>query len=69
MKPEFALEQPSAVAAEKYDIYSLVINELYANSEKIIISQASKSQPSIDLFQYSPYYENLLEVLRILTPI
>ena len=57
-KPDFSLEQPDQISDEKYDIYSLVINENYS-SEKIVIAQATKS--STDLNYENQFYDLLIE--------
>jgi len=43
IKPEFPLEQPDKISDEDYDIYSLVINELYS-SERIVIKQKTETE-------------------------
>ncbi|GAF02733.1 hypothetical protein [Saccharicrinis fermentans] len=58
IKPEFSLEQADLISDENYNIYSLVIEEMYS-SEKIVIAQATKT--SIDLNYDNYFYDYLVE--------
>lgn len=57
-KPDFHLVQPDQIPDQNYDIYSLVINELYS-SEKIVIGQATTTGSYIDY--ESHHYDYLIE--------
>ena len=56
--PEFNLESADLISEEEYSIYSKVINEYYADSSTIVISQCSQKSFSLGLHDLKQYFLN-----------